>query len=55
MRKQIENKIQQKFLLIDNLIEIIERYTERGKIIFNNIEQIRNYYFEAQTPKEKCK
>ncbi len=53
MRKQIENKIQQKFLLIDNLIEIIERYTERGKIIFNNIEQIRNYYFEAQTPKEK--
>ncbi len=53
VRKQIENKIQQKFLLIDNLIEIIEKYTEYEKIIFDNIEQIRNYYFEAQTPEEK--
>ncbi len=51
--RQIENKIRQKFSLIPNLNATVEKYISSEKIILDNINQIRDDYFHAQTPEEK--
>ncbi|MEQ9670259.1 LemA family protein [Coleofasciculus sp. G2-EDA-02] len=51
---QVENQLQRRADLIPNLVRVTQAYTEHEKEIVSVLQQSRQAYLQADTPKEKA-